>query len=134
MRHWFDWAYQFKVDPGHAPIRDHRTAWQKAAHAVLEAVPAALRHAGIPNLDAYAHRDGLVDHLVYLSRATHVPGARRLITNPTSRVRVATLRLLEASLDGTVRPEAAHDSLGPMARTTNEPLLLLDSLRHATLQ
>ena len=134
MRQWFDWAYQFKVDPAHAPIRDHRIAWQTAAQAVLEAVPAALRHAGIPNLEAYARRDGLVDHLVYLSRATQVPGARRLVTNPTSRVRVATLRLLEASLDGTVRPDAAHDSLGSMARATQEPLRLLDSLRHATRQ
>jgi hypothetical protein len=131
---WLAWAYQFKVDPENAASRDPRIAWQIAANAILDSVPVALQHAAIRSLQDYARRDGFIDHLVYLVRANSVPGARRLVANPTGRVRVATLQLLQASLDGKVHAEAARTWLGPIARTTKEPLRLLDGLRKATLQ
>ncbi|HUR64566.1 MAG TPA: hypothetical protein VM241_08810, partial [Candidatus Thermoplasmatota archaeon] len=104
---WHEWAFHFKVEPDRAPARDGRDAWQAAAAAILDAVPSALRHAGHPTLAAYAQCDGLVDHLVYYRRSRAIERAKRMVRHPTSRVRVATLRLLAASLDGRIRPEAA---------------------------
>lgn len=131
---WFAWAYRFKVDPGQAATHDPADAWQAARQALLEAVPRALAHAGLPSLDAYQATDGLADHLVYLWNAQDVPGARRLATNPTGRVRVATLRLLQACPDGTIRPDAAQACLGDLADVDDQPLEALDALRSATLQ
>jgi hypothetical protein len=131
---WLQWAYLFKVEPDAAPPRDAVQAWQAAARAVLDAVPTALASAGFPSLKAYARHDGIAGHLVYLRRSAEVEGARRLALHPTGTVRVATLRLLEASLDGQVRPEAARDCLRGVARVGSEPLRTLRTLRLATLQ
>ena len=135
---WFAWAYRFKVDPGNAEARDPRLAWKAARRAILAAVPVALRHAGLPDLDAYAHKDGLADHLVYLRKASAVPAPWTL--NPTGRVRVGTLRLLEACPDPKVSAGDLRASLGRLAARARpdavdaDPVRLLDRLRHATLQ
>jgi hypothetical protein len=100
----------------------------------LAAVPVALRHAGLPDLQAYGQRDGLVDRAVYWRRSRAIPQARRLAPHPTGTVRVGTLRLLEASPDGSVRREDAVACLGGLARTMDDPVRLLDDLRRATLQ
>ncbi|MEA3137785.1 MAG: hypothetical protein QOC71_2066 [Thermoplasmata archaeon] len=131
---WSEWAFRFKVDPSNAPPRDAREAWAAARLAILAAVPAALRHAGLPDLDSYARRDRLLDRAVYWHRSAGIPQARRLAAHPTGQVRVATLRLLAGSADGHVRPEAAQACLEPVARSASEPLRLLDGLRRATLQ
>lgn len=131
---WLEWAYRFKVDPGAAPQRDAEKAWKTAAKAILATVPVALRHAGLRTLDAYARRDGLLDHLVYFQRSRKVAGARRWVLHPAGRVRVATLRMLEASLDGELRPETSRRWLGDLARNGGPPLRLLQALRQATLQ
>ncbi|MEA3202510.1 MAG: hypothetical protein QOI63_176 [Thermoplasmata archaeon] len=131
---WHAWAFQFKVDADRAPQRDGHEAWQAAASAILAAVPPALQHAGHPTLAAYAQRDGLVDHVVYYRRSRAIERARRLVRNPTGRVRVATLRLLASSLDGKIRPEAAQRCLGEFTPAPHLPVPLLDALRKATLQ
>lgn len=131
---WHEWAYRFKVEPDHAPAMAGREAWQAAAHAILEAVPAALGHAGHATLAQYAQADGLVDHLVYYRRARSIDRARRMVLHPTGRVRVATLRLLAASTDGQIRPEAAQRCLGHFSPATQPPVALLEALRKATLQ
>ncbi|MCA1812204.1 MAG: nucleotidyltransferase domain-containing protein [Halobacteriales archaeon] len=131
---WHEWAYQFKVAPDHAPSRDARDAWQAAANAILDAVPTALRHAGHRTLASYAQHDGFVDHLVYYRRSRAIERARRLVRHPTGRVRVATLRLLAASLDGHIRPEAAQRCLGEFTPKPHPPVPVLDALRKATLQ
>lgn len=138
VRGWMEWAFRFKVDPGHAPEVDAADAWAAARQALLDAVPVALAHARLPGLDAYARREGpvggLVDRAVYWQRSANLPSARRMATHPTGRVRVATLRLLEDTPDGRVRPERAQAAFAPLARSADEPLRLLDGLRKATLQ
>lgn len=134
MQPWLGWAYGFKVECDRTRPPDPGEAWRAAAEAVLGAVPAALRHAGLASLDDYARQDTLPGRLVYQARVGRVPGARRLVAHPTGRLRVATLRLLEASLGGEVPPEAARRWLGPLAAVGNEPMGLLDALRKATLQ
>lgn len=124
---WVEWAYRFKVDPGGAEAKDPRLAWQAARKAVLASVPVALRHAGLRDLDHYGHGDGLADHVVFARRAG------RLAVNPTGRVRVGTLRLLEAAHDGVVRAGDARAALGRLA-AGDDPVRTLDRLRHATLQ
>jgi hypothetical protein len=133
-RPWFEWAFRFKVEPAAAARRDAMEAWRTAREAILAAVPAALQHAGLPDLEAYALRDRLVDRAVYLRRSASIPQARRLAAHPTGQVRLGTLRLLEASPDGKVGPDAARKCLGAVTRSADDPLLLLDALRHATLQ
>lgn len=130
---WIDWAYQFKVDPENAPQVDAAEAWRHAADGILAAVPIALHTAGLNSLDEYARRDGLIDHLVYYKRAVKIPGAKWVL-NPTGRVRVGTLRLLEASLDGRISLEEAKRCFAPVARRFEEPIRTLDALRMATLQ
>jgi len=131
---WLNWAFAYKVDPASAPPREAGEAWRVAAQSLLDAVPAALRHAGLRSLDEYARRDGLLSFLFYLRRSRSVAGARRMILHPTGRVRVATLRLLAASLDGRVRPEEAQRSFGNLAPGGENPLACLQALRRATLQ
>ena len=133
-RQWTEWAYRFKVDPASAPTRDPAEAWRAARKAILAAVPAALRHAGLDNLDEYARRDRLVDRAVYWRRSAGIPEARRLAAHPTGHVRVATLRLLADARDGHVSAGSAQACLQPVARSAEEPLRLLAGLRHATLQ
>lgn len=138
VRGWMEWAFRFKVDPGHAPSADAKDAWAAARQAILQAVPVALRHAGLPSLDAYATREApggrLLDRAVYWRRSAGVPEARRLAAHPTGQVRVATLRLLEESPDGRVDPARAEAAFAPLARGAGNPLRLLDGLRKATLQ
>jgi hypothetical protein len=131
---WTEWAFRFKVDPAAAPPCDADEAWRAARRAILDAVPTALRHAGLDNLDAYARRDRLVDRAVYLRRSAGIPQARRFASHPTGHVRVATLRLLEASPEASVAADDARACLGDVARSAHEPLRLLDDLRQATLQ
>jgi hypothetical protein len=131
---WAEWAYRFKVDPAAAPMRDPGEAWRAARQAILSAVPAALRHAGLDSLEAYARRDRLVDRAIYWRRSARIPQARRLAAHPTGHVRVATLRLLEEARDGQVTEGSAQACLQPVARSAEEPLRLLQGLRHATLQ
>jgi hypothetical protein len=128
---WYRWAFHFKVDPGTAEAVDARQAWLAARSAILAAVPVALRHAGLNDLADYERSDGLADHLVFAARAGNVPARPRL--NPTGKVRIATLRLLEAAADGKV-PAQAGDELRPWGTPGADPLRLLDRLRHATLQ
>lgn len=132
LRDWVEWAYRFKVAPDRAEARDPRRAWQAARRAILDSVPVALHHARLPDLDAEARRDGLADHAVYALRAAQVPAP--LVLNPTGRVRAGTLRLLQATPDGRVRPSAAEAALGRLARGAQDPVRHLDRLRHATLQ
>lgn len=134
QRAWFEWAYRFKVDPATAPAADHLDAWRTGARAILDTVPVALRHAGLRSLKDYERQDGWVDRVQYFRRASAVPGANPWVMHPTGRVRVATLRLLEASLDGVVRPEAAQRVLGPIATVDARPLQTLENLRGATMQ
>jgi hypothetical protein len=131
---WHAWAFRFKVDADGAPPRDAQAAWRAAARSILDAVPPALRHAGHPSLAAYARCDGLADPLVYYRRSRSIHRARRLLRHPTSRVRVATLRLLAASLDGAIPPAAARACLGEFTPAPHPPVALLDALRRATLQ
>ena len=131
---WLAWALRFKVDPGNAEPRDDTEAWQHAAQAILQAVPLALRTAGLSSLDEYARRDGLIDHLVYYKRSMGVPGAKSLILHPTGRVRVGTLRLLEASVEGRIDAEAAQRAFARVTRRVGEPVRTLHALRTATLQ
>ncbi len=131
---WLAWAYRSKINPDHTPRRDHRLAWRAAANAILDAVPTALGHARLESLDQYARSDRVIDHLVYQWRANKVPGARRLITHPTGRLRVATLRLLETSRHGEVPEAAATKHMASIARSNQHPVDVLDALRQATLQ
>jgi hypothetical protein len=131
---WIAWAFRYKTDPGVGDLIDERDAWRNAARAILDAVPEALQRAGLRSLGAYARRDGLLDHLVYFRRSATMKGVRRVALHPTARVRVATLRLLEASLDGKIPTEAARQWLGPLSRADEDPVPLLARLRAATLQ
>ncbi len=131
---WLAWAFQTKTDPEGVADRDPEAAWRAAARALLDAVPPALAHAGMASLDDYARSDHVVDHFVYAHRARAIPGARPLAWHPTARVRVATLRLLEDSLDGRVSAEAASRRLGAFGAIAGGPLGALEALRRATLQ
>lgn len=131
---WLRWAFRFKIDPEHASHREAPRAWRAAAHAILDAVPRALDHAGFDSLEEYEASDGLVDHLHYFRHAGGIPEAPRLLRHPTGKVRVATLRLLEASADGLVRPESVESALDGIANVDGQPLRLLEDLRSATLQ
>lgn len=131
---WLDWAFSFKVSPECSEHKDPKEAWRASARAVLSAVPVALAHAGIPTWDELARRDDWTDSIVYSARSAKVPGARRLCRHPSGRVRLATLRLLEASLDGKVPVPEARALLAPLARADEDPLGTLEGLRKATLQ
>lgn len=128
------WALRYKLDPADAPPRDADEAWRTARRALLDAVPAALQHAGLASLEEYGRSDKALDRFMYVLRAHRLAGARRFLAHPTSAVRVATLRMLEASPDGRVPPEAAWRCLAPVARRNGDPLRMLEGLRAATLQ
>lgn len=128
------WAFRWKVDPEAVEDRDGLEVWREAAHAVLDAVPRSLDHAGFDSLEDYERSDGLVDHLHYFRHAGDISQAPRLMRHPTGRVRAATLRLLEASADGFVRSKEAKRHLGRVAEVDGQPLELLEDLRSATLQ
>ena len=131
---WLEWAYRFKVDPASAPPRNHEEAWHAARRAILDAVPAALRHAGLKSLEMYGRMDGALDQVVYALRAGSLAGARRFVLNPTGTVRMATLLLLEAARDGRVRHRDARRCFSGIARVDSHPLRTLEGLRAATLQ
>lgn len=131
---WFSWAYNFKVNPEAAPPRDAREVWFPAANAILGAVPYALRHAGMSNLEEYGLMGNVVDQVRYFFTSKAIPGAHRFAQHPTGSVRVATLRLLESSLNGIVPPQAAKIYLGSLANIGERPLSALEALRGATLQ
>ena len=131
---WFEWAFRFKVDPATAEERSADTAWRAARRALLDAVPTALRHAGLKSIASYARRDGIVDHLIYHQRSALLPGAKRWAMNPTGRVRLATIRLLEATPDGEVNLHAARRALRGLVPCDKEPLEALEAVRGATLQ
>lgn len=130
----FAWAYRFKVDPAGAPPQPPQEVWQIARRALLDAVPTALHHAGLPSLAAYAKRDSMIERTYYYLNARKVPGGTRLMLNPTGRVRVATIRLLEAASDDEVLPEHAIDCLGGLTGDLRRPTAALEALRQATLQ
>jgi hypothetical protein len=132
---WLTWAFQFKVDPGSVEARDAEAAWRAAARAVLDTLPVALAHADLGSIDAYAEHDGLADHLVYYRRAGQVDGARRMVRNPTGRVRRATITMLEEALDGARMTHGNGDhALAGMVRRTHDPVQTLEALRRVTLQ
>ncbi len=131
---WLQWAYQSKVDPAHAAPRDPKDAWRAAAQAIHTTLPHALRHAGLESIEEYGRVGSLVERFRYFLAAGHVPGADRLAPHPTGSVRVATLRLLKASLDGVVPPDAARTHLEPLAKVDGRPLGTLETLRGATAQ
>lgn len=135
---WYGWAFRRKTTPDDAPAMDGDEAWTQAAEAVLEAVPVALRHAGLRSLGAYARRDRTLDRIHFWRNAAKVPGVRRWLSNPTSQVRVATLRMLEATAQGRAR-EGTVSELAPFfedddAMAGQDELQLLERLRSATLQ
>lgn len=129
-----EWAFRFKLAPDQQPPKNPQHAWTTAAHAILESIPPALDHAGLPSLEAYKQEDGILDHLHYALKAPHLDEDTHLTINPTGTVRVATLRLLEDSLDGTINRHDAYRHLLPIATVHNEPMDTLDALREATLQ
>lgn len=131
---WLEWAYEFKVDPAHAASRDPKEAWRTAAQAILTMVPYALRHAGLESIEDYGRVRSIVERCRYFWAARQVRGAARIAPHPTGSVRVATLRLLEASLDGVVPPDAAEIHLGFLASIDARPLAALKALRDATAQ
>jgi hypothetical protein len=132
---WLGWAFEAKVEPDRARQPNGEEAWRAGAAALLAAVPAALRHAGLRDLGAYARRSAWIDDLVFrLHGAPLAPGARRLARHPTGRVRVATLRLLEDVLRGEGASPRARADLGRVTRARGEPVELLRQLRRATLQ
>lgn len=131
---WLSWAFAFKTDPASVDPRAPLEAWQAAARAVVAAVPSALGCAGLASLDDYRSTDGLLDHVHYVLKATSIPGADALVRHPTGTVRVGSLRLLEASLDGTIDHGAARRHFGSMAKVGGGPLEMLETLRGATLQ
>ncbi|MEK6976216.1 MAG: hypothetical protein AABY18_07730 [Candidatus Thermoplasmatota archaeon] len=133
VRAW-QWAYRFKLDPATASTRNAAEAWRTARRAILAAVPAALAHAKMGSLHAYGRGDGIADRIVYALRVHAVPGARRFVAHPTGGVRVATLRLLEASVDGQVQVADARRCMAGIARPGALPLRTLEGLRAATLQ
>lgn len=131
---WTEWAFQFKTQPAEAEPRSADMAWRAARRSLLDAVPIALRHAGLPSLDAYARKDGWVDRFVYHHRSASLPGARRWAMHPTGRVRVATLRLLEATPEGEVERSAVRRCLRGLVDCSGKPLATLEAVRGATLQ
>lgn len=123
------WALVFKTDPEAAEPVPGQQAWLLAADAVLDAIPAALEHAGLRDLDHYARRERWVERAHYWNRAGSV-GARRWARHPTARVRAATVRMLQSARQGQLRD-------GEVARLlpgADAPLDALDSLRQVTLQ
>lgn len=142
---WFRWAYQHKVDPAAAPMRDGDEAWLAAAHAIRYAIPIALRHAGYPSLDAYTASDGLIDRAYFLPNLVRHPDWWRMAWNPTGNVRVTTLRMLLSCLgriesNGSIDDAAGHvrDPLpcADLADLAGDPTGIeqLERLRNATLQ
>jgi hypothetical protein len=128
------WAFRFKTEPNFVAGRDPEDLWRAARRVLLQAVPVALRHAGLGSLQAAQRGDGLLDRATYALRSRTVPGARRLVLDPTARVRVATLRLLEATPDGRVRLAEAERCLAGIAKPGDDPLRTLEGLRRATRQ
>lgn len=133
MDAWISWAYHFKVDPGATPRVDANHAWRAAAEAVRATVPLALHHAGFRSLHEYSRRDRLADRLFFLPQLVRRPQLWRVAWNPTSHVRVATLRMLFGYLD---RLDASHgDPMPKKPYQSAEPAIAdLEGLRHATLQ
>lgn len=133
-RGWFEWAFRYKVDPGAAAVRDPQEAWQAARAAILESIPVALEHARFRSLEQYGRQGGLLDALRFLHRSSAVPQAVRWASHPTGRVRVATIRLLQAAIRGQVSSEDASRCFAGIARGGTDPLPMLEGLRAATLQ
>ncbi len=131
---WLSWAFAFKTDPAASEPQAPLEVWQAAARAVLAAIPTALGRAGLGSLEAYRRTDGLLEHAHYTLKAASIPGAEAFTRHPTGTVRVGTLRLLEASLDGCIDHDAARRHLGSMADLGGDPLGMLEALRGATLQ
>lgn len=131
---WVRWAHRYKTDPDRAPPVDPHEAWLAARSAILDAVPTALKHARVRSLKAYGRRDGILDRIHYLRQSSSVPGASRLLAHPTGRVRVATLRLLEACEDGRLPPLVARRHLAGVVKVADDALAMLEQMRRATLQ
>lgn len=127
------WAIRYKTDPSSVAERDAHDLWCAARRVVLEAMPNALRHAG-STLRDYGRSDSFVDRVVYGLRVHRATGARRFLLHPTGQVRVATLRLLEATPDRRVTPTRAAQCFAGIARMGEAPLRTLQALRGATLQ
>jgi hypothetical protein len=134
LEEWFDWAFELKVDPAHAPPRGGRAAWHVARRAVLLALPAALRRAGLASLGQAARRDRAADQVLFMTRAWHV-GARPWVGHATARVRVASLAMLEAAR-GPKRPapRLPRRYLRGLASPAVPPVAALASLRAVTSQ
>lgn len=134
------WAFRFKTEPPAAGQRDPEDAWRGARRVLLQAVPVAVKHAGLSELGTHGRADSLLDRLTYVLRVLSSPDAaqaaqvRRFLLNPTGRVRVATLRLLEATPDGRIRSQAAEACFRGIAHAGPDPLGTLETLRAATRQ
>ncbi|MFA5945228.1 MAG: nucleotidyltransferase domain-containing protein [Candidatus Thermoplasmatota archaeon] len=126
------WAFRFKTAPGSVVDRDPDDVWQAARRILLQALPIALRHAGHASLEAAGRSDTFLDLALYALRAHRAKGAHRFVLNPTSQVRVATLRLLDASPHGRVMPDVAAHCFTGIARMGPRPLRTLAALREAT--
>lgn len=123
------WAYRFKTWPADAPPRDADTLWEAAADAVLDAIPAALRHAGLPDVAAAGRLDTWPERVYYWLRAPSIH-ARRWVLHPSSRVRVGTLQLLQAQRNGMALPRPFH----PLVSDDRTTSTAMQDLRRATLQ
>lgn len=133
-RGWLAWAFQVKVDPERAPPRPEPEAWRVAAEGLLDTVPVALAHAGLPSLEAYARADAPLENARYRAQAGRVPGARRWALHPTGRVRVAALAMLAERL-GRAPDGAGARALAPLLRPVPEgpdAVLALERLRGVT--
>ncbi len=133
MEGWLAWAYTYKTDPTTVQGLDADTVWRVAATAIIEAVPVALAHAGLPSLEAYARHDGWVSKLHFVRNAGKEHGFRRFARHPTGTLRMATIHLLEAALRGDGLERQELDRL-VVADDQRSSLELLEALRGTALQ
>jgi hypothetical protein len=130
---WLEWAFRFKVDPERAGEPDAEAAWREAALAILDAVPDALRCAGLRGLEEYARADRLTDNVVWRVRALgHAEAARSsrwLARHATGRLRVATLALLRDTVEGMPEGPRARRELALLTKPRGDPVRTLARLR-----
>jgi hypothetical protein len=86
------WAIRYKTDPGGAPAWAPESALQEAAISIWEALPTAIRAAGLTAVDDVARADSRIDNAVYLLR--HRAQGLRPGAHASGHLRAATLELM----------------------------------------